>query len=794
MNALGHTIGASEALRRADKRFRSLLMVTSDVVWTASASGELIEPQIAWQDYTGQTWEQAKGFGWAEAIHPDDRSSVMRDWLSAVATSSVYRTRGRVWSQKHASYRAFQSRGIPVFRDDGEIEEWVGTLTDVQETLDAQQQLQETEARSARQVAELEAIYDQAPVGLCVLSTDLRYIRINRRLAETNGLPPEAHIGKTTGAITPALADQLESVARQVLRTGCPIFAHEIVGSTPAHPNACCTWLSTWFPHKDDRGHVVSISCMFEEITERKEVEKALREKAAELDAVLNAVPGGIYIAHDRECRTMIGNDECRQMLRLPPGISVSKSAPPGEAPTHFRVIKNGVEIPPSELPIQQAAASGRPIRNFELQLEFDDGLIKHIYGNATPLFELSGETRGAVGAFIDVTELVATREERWRSIFETSKLGITMIDQGLHYMASNPAFRAMLGYTEEELRQLTPLDVTLEEEREVAQIRLTELQQRKVDHYVVVKKYRRKDGSVMWGHSSIVRAVVSKPEIFIGTTIDITESRRAQDKLRETQSELARVTRLTAMGQIAASIAHEINQPLAAIVSGGSAGLRWLSKPTPDLDEARAALKSIVSNGNRASEVIDGIRAMFKNDSRERALLDVNQVIREVLALHQGELEDHRIQVRTELSPDAPPVFAARVPMQQVVANLVTNAIEAMEAVESRARTLQLKSAAFATDGVLITVEDSGPGIDQENLERIFDPFFTTRSQGMGMGLSICRSIIEAHNGRLSASSAIGKGSLFRIILPIKTEAASVAAVEWARDSANAPPAEVEL
>ena len=357
--------------------------------------------------------------------------------------------------------------------------------------------------------------------------------------------------------------------------------------------------------------------------------------------------------------------------------------------------------------------------------------------------------------------------EQRWQSIFETSSIGISTIDKDLRYLSTNPAFRAMLGYSDEEFRQLTPLDITFEEEREIAQLRLAELQQGKVDHYAVVKRYRRKDGSVIWGHSSIARAMKYRPEMFIGAMIDITDSKLAEEKLRATEKELTRVTRLTAAGQMAASIAHEIKQPLAAIVAGASAGLRWLSRPKPDLAEVRAGLEAIVSDGNRASDVIDGIRAIFKNDSREKISLDVSEVIREVLALMQFELHNHRILVRTELTSGLRPVFADRIQLQQVIANLIANAIEAMQFTEARARTLRVRSATGTANDVLVVVEDSGPGIDPENLDRIFHPFFTTKPQGTGMGLSICRSIIEAHNGHLTVSPAADGGSVFQIALP---------------------------
>ena len=236
------------------------------------------------------------------------------------------------------------------------------------------------------------------------------------------------------------------------------------------------------------------------------------------------------------------------------------------------------------------------------------------------------------------------------------------------------------------------------------------------------------------------------------------------QDKLQAMQIELARVTSLTAAEQIAA--------PLATIALGCSAGLRWLAKQPPNLEEVRADLNGIAEAIHRASEVVEGTRSMFKNGSREKVLLDVNEVIREVIALLRSELQNRQIVVQEELSPKLlPPVLADGVQLQHVIAILVTNAIEAMESVDER--TLRVKSAISEADGVLIMVEYSGPGFDPENADRIFHPFFTTKSQGMGMGmgmgmgLSICRSIIEGHNGHLSARSAVHRGSIFQILLP---------------------------
>jgi C4-dicarboxylate-specific signal transduction histidine kinase len=219
----------------------------------------------------------------------------------------------------------------------------------------------------------------------------------------------------------------------------------------------------------------------------------------------------------------------------------------------------------------------------------------------------------------------------------------------------------------------------------------------------------------------------------------------------------------------MAASIAHEINQPLASIALGASAGLRWLARTPPAVEEARGALNEISQAVDRAGQVIDGIRAMFKNDSRKKVLLDVNQVIREVLLLLHFELQNHQILVQSELNPKLPLVVADRVQLQQVIANLVTNAIEAMDLVADHTRKLRVKTVTRESDGVLIAIEDTGPGIEQERFDRIFDPFFTTKSQGMGMGLAICRSIIEAHGGNLWASPGTTHGSVFHVALPIR-------------------------
>ena len=233
--------------------------------------------------------------------------------------------------------------------------------------------------------------------------------------------------------------------------------------------------------------------------------------------------------------------------------------------------------------------------------------------------------------------------------------------------------------------------------------------------------------------------------------------------------NELARINRIATVSELSASIAHELKQPLATIVTSGSAGLRWLARQVPDVDEVRANLQGTIDAANRASVVIDELRAMFRKDNSRQTLVDVNRLLLDTLSLTNHEIQAKNISVQTRLFENSTLlVLADQVQLQQVILNLIVNAIEAMNIMPD-ARELRITSGLHDADGVLITVEDSGPGIAPENLDKVFDTFFTTKPTGMGMGLSICRSIIEAHGGRLWASGAAPHGCIFHVVLPKK-------------------------
>jgi PAS domain S-box-containing protein len=291
---------------------------------------------------------------------------------------------------------------------------------------------------------------------------------------------------------------------------------------------------------------------------------------------------------------------------------------------------------------------------------------------------------------------------------------------------------------------------------------------------YENVERVRQADGEYRWflSRAAPLRDESGKIVKWYGTDIDIEDWRRAEDALRKVQAELAHVTRLTTLGELTASIAHEVNQPLAAIVANGNACLRWLGRDVPQLDEARGAVEHMISDGNRAAEVIRRVRALAKKTDAPKVPLPINGVIEEVILLLQPEVLSHRAVLRLELASELPLVLADRIQLQQVIINLVMNGMEAMAPVTDRPRELKILSQRAANQ-VLVAVQDSGVGIDPEHVDRLFNSFFTTKLSGMGMGLSICRSIIEAHGGKLWASCNAGAGATFQFMLPANREPA---------------------
>ena len=368
----------------------------------------------------------------------------------------------------------------------------------------------------------------------------------------------------------------------------------------------------------------------------------------------------------------------------------------------------------------------------------------------------------------------IEERETKIRRLVDSNILGVFIWDFDGRILEANDEFFRMVSYDREDLvsGRIRWADLTPPDWRDRNNARI-EQQKSSSRFEPFEKEYTRKDGSrvpVLIGGATFEEGGNQG----VAYVLDLTERKRVEaeareneQRYREAQLELAHANRVATMGLLTASFAHEVNQPLTGVVANAEACLGWLRRRTPDVDAACRSVEWIIADGNRASEVIRRVRALANKTSLEKVPLDVNDVVRETIPLVQRELISHQVSVRMELAPTLPMILGDRVQLQQVIINLVMNGIESMRSVTDRPRELVVGSRQDETRQVLVSVADCGVGISAENADRLFAAFFTTKSSGMGMGLSICRSIIDAHGGRLWATTREPRGALFQFMIP---------------------------
>jgi PAS domain S-box-containing protein len=616
--------------------------------------------------------------------------------------------------------------------------------------------------------AELQLLYETAPVGLGFLTPDCRYQQINRHLTEICGISVADHIGRSVRDTVPQVAGQVENIVQTILRTGEPITGIEINGQRSDGSNAERVWITSWHPLKATDGSILGINVSAEEITERKQAEAVLTASEAKFRELSDNMSqlawtadalGRIYWYNKR------WHDYTGTTLEDMQGWDWQEVHHPDHVD---RVISR----------IRQNFETGTPWED-TFPLRGRDGTYRWFLSRALPIRNEAGDLVRWFGTHTDVTKRIEaehalrnlneTLEERVEAearerarLWSVSQDLLVVTDMEGRFVSVNPAWNAILGCSEGDL-----LNNTSEWLVHPDDLAKTRAYQNRVavgnNTPYFENRLRDERGSYRW---LSWKAVAEKSQIYaVGR--DITDLKIAAGQLQIARRELAAITRHTTMGAMTASIAHELSQPLASLITNANAGLRWLNRAEPDVDEVSAALKRIVGNGNRASAVLIGIRSMFRKDLGERSLVNLNDLIDEVLAIVRGELDRHQVLLESKLCGQLPTIIAERTQLQQVMLNLVMNAVEAMSSVADRKRILIVRSEISESDHVLITVEDSGNGIEPNNVDRVFEAFFTTKAKGMGMGLSICRTIVESHGGKLWFSARSPYGSSFSAKLP---------------------------
>jgi PAS domain S-box-containing protein len=412
----------------------------------------------------------------------------------------------------------------------------------------------------------------------------------------------------------------------------------------------------------------------------------------------------------------------------------------------------------------------------------------------ATPLFSRSGEPLGTISAdfrrpqrptqrelrYADlaadmierkrVQDTVRASEERSRRYFEMGLVGMATTSVSKGILEVNDELCRILGYDRQDLLRKTWAEMTHPDDLEGDLAQFERVLAGETDGYWLDKRWICKDGRVI--HSIMSMQCVRHPDgsidHLLGLVLDTTERRQTEEALRQAREELAHLTRVTSMGELTAAIAHELNQPLAAIAANAAACLRWLSLKTPELEEAQQALERILRDGERAREVLQWVRTFSRKNEPQKKPLDVNDVIREVLLLARPDAARHGVALHTELAGSLPPVSGDRVQLQQVVLNLVMNGIEAMSERSLERPELVIRTRVEDAERVLVMVRDYGIGLQHGASERIFEPFYTTKSKGMGLGLTISRRIVEAHQGHLWTSLNEGAGATFQFSVPV--------------------------
>ena len=723
------------------------------LVWTALPDGRAEFLNQRWLDFTGLTAERAAGSGWMKAIHPDDRKGLSDYWRSCVASGAPVDTEARM--RRHdGAYRWFLFRANPVRDAAGNIARWVGTNIDIEARRHSEQALRASEL-SWRQIV------DNIP-GLVVTMGALGEVEfLNRQTLEYFGkTKDELKNWSLIGAVHPDDFPRIVEARAKAIETG-DIYniEHRCLGADGVY---------RWFqvrglPVRNTAGAITAWYLLLTDIEERKKAEEALRSNERNLALIIDTIPTFIHV---------LGSDGS--------ALFVNQAVLDYTGLTLEDVYKEDYRarlFHPQDLKrVQEERLAGfkQPIP-FELELRTrrKDGQYRWFLNRYSPLLDGEGKIDRWYAVSFDIEDHKRAIDElqlrvNMMHLLPAAVWSVTpdgtpdIVNQGWYdYTGQSPEY--VHSHPNAWMSTMHP-----EDGEQAGKIYWEGI--RSGSGFTMEARFlRARDRTYRWHLNRAVAVRDSAGNIirFVGTSTDIEDLKATQEELHNTQAALAHMTRVMTMGELMASIAHEINQPLAGIITNASTCMRMLSSDEPNLEGALETVRRTIRDANRASEVITRLRALFAKKDTAAEPVDLTEATREVLALCSSELQRKGALLRSELASDLPVVVGDRIQLQQVILNLLTNASDAMLGIDDRSRELLIKTELDEDGLVCVSVRDSGVGFDPQDAEKLFTSFYTTKPQGMGIGLSVSRSIIQSHHGRIWAAVNEGPGATFSFAIP---------------------------
>ncbi len=745
---------AESAVAASERELRLMLDTLPVGIIVVSPTEGIVSANQQLLNYLGVSLEVLQDWANSEMVHPDQRERTLayfRTFMSMDGPSS-HETHIRRFD---GVYRWFVVRNNPLRDADGKIIRWYGLLIDIDDRKRAEDALHESAAQLrlvVNTIPGLVAIFDADGVAEDVNAPFLEYL--GQTLEEFRNWA-------TNGTVHPDDVAHHVALLARCFSSGRPIDTETRLRRFDGEYR--------WFqvrglPARDAEGRISRWYSLMTDIDDRKKAEEAVAANESSLKTTVDTIPALAWSARPDGTGDFFNKAYLDYVGRRPEELE-------GWAWTSAL---HPDDLPRFDAAWQRARESGGGTE-CEARLLGSDGSYRWFIFRANPLRDSGGAIVKWYGINTDI-------EDRKRAEEKLAESEAWLAHS--QRMSAMGSFAWMLATKEitffsEELYRIFELDpnVPLTFEQIAARVhpddtqlfaaKLAQAQAGIVDHDYDVR-LRMPDGRVKYIRTE------SRPDtqadgqtIFVGTMRDITEQKRTEEALNELRTELAHVARVSTLGAMTASIAHEINQPLSGIVTNAGTGLRMLASDPPNVRGAQETARRTLRDAKRATDVISRLRALFTKRETLIEPVELNEAAREVIAFSQKGLQDGRVALQLELADNIPPVEGDRVQLQQVILNLVLNATEAMSEIDDRPRQLVIRTASADQDGVVLAVQDAGPGLDPANVERVFEAFHTTKANGLGIGLSICRTIIEAHGGKLWATSAVPHGAIFQFTLP---------------------------